>query len=97
MKHWPAHIQMRLTEEICIGRKSAVVRTLADRGERECPKGLEPGHFGAEIDERKVKHWKRMQTRYSSHKVIHCTCYRHHCLSILWNLWSHCLTNRCWV
>ena len=72
MKHWPAHIQMRLTEEICIGRKSAVVRTLADRGERECPKGLEPGHFGAEIDERKVKHWKRMQTRYSSHKVILC-------------------------
>jgi hypothetical protein len=70
MKHWPGFVQSRLKRDIHFGRKVAVVRTLADRWEREGPFGAEMGHFAKEKNEREIKTWRRLQAEWSSHKVF---------------------------
>jgi hypothetical protein len=70
MKHWPLFVRHRLDGEIHFGRKSALERSLAQRALREAPLGLEMEHFAEEVNERKVLHWRRMQTIYESWLVF---------------------------
>eukprot|EP01048_Picozoa_sp_COSAG05_P017975 COSAG05_NODE_2550_length_2913_cov_5.862829_1_plen_801_part_00 len=66
MAFWPVCVQRRLHRVIYIGRKSAVVRTLASRAIREAPLGMEMEHLAKEVNERKVAFWRALQAEYES-------------------------------